>query len=123
MSITIIPADRNGPPIAKAVIAGDTIYVTVVPDDENGDIVNRPILEQARLVFGNLRETLAECESSMEDVVHVTVYLPDLTDRDDMTRAWVESFHPRYPGRATIGVAALAHPDMKIEITAIAHRG
>jgi enamine deaminase RidA (YjgF/YER057c/UK114 family) len=37
-----------------------------------------------------------------------------------MIVAWREAFGDQPPARATIGVAALAHLDMKIEITAIA---
>ncbi len=123
MSVTIVPGDRPDPPIAKAVIVGDLLIVTVVPDDDSGAITAEPALAQSRRVFSNLARVLDECGSSLHEVAHVTVYLPDLADRAAMTEAWLDAFPDTFPGRATIGVAALAHPDMKIEITALAGRG
>ena len=121
MTLNLVPGDIEGLPIARAAIVGNLIICTIVPDDETGQILDGTALVQSRLVFANLSRLLEDCGSSLARVAHVTIYLPDLADRDSMTVAWREAFGDQPPARATIGVAALAHLDMKIEITAIAH--
>ncbi|NJP97071.1 RidA family protein [Nonomuraea sp. FMUSA5-5] len=123
MPVRHLPPAFDTLPIAKASIAGSLVFCTVVPEDDSGAIVGASIVEQARVVFAKLAETLKECGCELGAVVHVTVYLPDIADRGGMTQVWREVFPDTPPARATIGVSSLAHPDIKIEITAIAYKG
>ncbi|HWL60135.1 MAG TPA: RidA family protein [Microbacteriaceae bacterium] len=120
--IELVQPERPVPPIATAAIHGDTIYCTVVPEEADGSILPGDITEQAEKVFANLAALLTSLGSSLERVLHVTVYLPDIADRGGMTEVWERTFAPVYPARATVQVG-LAHPDMRIELTVIAARG
>ncbi|MGI5490173.1 RidA family protein [Microtetraspora malaysiensis] len=121
MTLRHLPPAFDTLPIAKAAIVDSIVFCTVVPEDDSGSIVGSSIVDQSRAVFAKLGEVLEECGSSLERVAHVTVYLTDIADRGGMTEVWREVFADTLPARATIGVASLAHPDMKIEITAVAH--
>ncbi len=120
--IQLIQPERPEPPIATAAIHGDTIYCTVVPEEPDGTILPGDITVQAEKAFANLATLLESLGSSLDRVLHVTVYLPDLLDRVGMTEVWERTFAPVYPARATVQVG-LAHPAMRIELTVIAARG
>jgi len=117
-----IQPERPVPPIALAAAYGDLLICTVVPEEPDGTIRPGSIEEQAERAFANLGELLRRLGSSLERVLHVTVYLADIEDRAGMTGVWERVFGPDYPARATVQVG-LAHPDMRIELTVMAARG
>lgn len=124
MSVEFLQSDQaDHPPIAVAAMTTDTVICTAVPEDHQGAIPAEGITAQSHRVFSNLTRVLEQAGSSLGQVLHVTVYLVRIADRAAMTAVWQEFFPPPYPARATIGVKELGHPDMLIEITAIAHRG
>ncbi|HLS48563.1 MAG TPA: RidA family protein [Actinomycetaceae bacterium] len=123
MSVEFLEPERPEPPIAVAAMSRDTVMCTVVPEYDDGSIAAEGITAQTRRVFANLDDVLRKAGSSLEQVMHVTVYLVNIGDRAAMTDVWCQVFQPPYPGRATIGVKELGHPDMLIEITVVAERG
>jgi enamine deaminase RidA (YjgF/YER057c/UK114 family) len=120
MSIELRPPSHSELPIAAAAIGGGLVFVTVVPDEEDGTIRPEGIEYQSRLLIANLERTLRESRSSLRSVLHVTLYVTDVRHREAFTQVWIDTFAPDFPARATIGVAELAHPDMLLEISAVA---
>ena len=57
---------------------------------------------------------------SLADVAKLTIYLTDIADRPEIGRARKEFFDGRMPASTLIGVSALAEPQYKVEIEAIA---
>lgn len=119
--IELIQPERPVPPIALAAAFGDLVICTVVPEEADGSILADNITVQAQKVFANLAGVLDTLGSSLDRVLHVTVYLSDILDRVGMTEVWEQTFAPVYPARATVQVG-LAHPAMRIELTVIAAR-
>jgi len=117
----LIQPERPVPPIALAATYGELIVCTVVPEEADGTILPGDIREQSVKVFEGLATLLASLGSGLDRVLHVTVYLRDIADRDGMTEVWMQTFAPVFPARATLQVG-LAHPDLRIEITVIAAR-
>ena len=59
----------------------------------------------------------------MSDVVKVTIFVTDITQREEVWRARREVFSGDFPASTLVQVAALAEPALKVEIEAIAHIG
>jgi len=77
--------------------------------------------EQTRLALENIRKVLEACGATFHDVVQVTRYLTDIDEQDQLNEVWWEYFGDHRPGTATIEVTRLAaHPNLKVELAAIA---
>jgi 2-iminobutanoate/2-iminopropanoate deaminase len=79
--------------------------------------------EQARTIFGKIRALLEAAGGTMADVVKVTIFVTDISKREEVWRARREFFSGDFPASTLVEVAALAHPSLKVEIEAVAHIG
>ena len=75
--------------------------------------------EQARLAWRNLRFQLEAAGMTFDNLVKVTMYVPDPADIPASRPARAEALGHRHPA-STVLVAALANPAWRIEIEAIA---
>ena len=76
------------------------------------------LAEQANLVVENARAALEAVGASPDDLVMVRVYLVDLT-RERLEEVWPylhALFDGAQPSLTGVGVAALAAPDLQLEI-------
>jgi 2-iminobutanoate/2-iminopropanoate deaminase len=78
---------------------------------------------QARVIFGKIRALLKAAGGSMADVVKVTIFVTDISKREEVWRARREFFSGNFPASTLVQIAALAHPSLKVEIEAVAHIG
>ena len=107
---------------AQGVRIGDVIYVGgQVAWDKNGETVGKgDLLAQSRQVFKNIAEVLELAGASLTDVVRLTQYFMDHSD----IRAYQQARREVMPGVALlttgIQVARLAHPDLLLEVEAMA---
>ncbi|MCR8547529.1 RidA family protein [Salipiger sp. P9] len=79
-----------------------------------------PVEGQTADILARLDTMLAEAGTSKDRVLSATIWLADIADRTKIApawNAWVVAGHQ--PARACIG-AALAGPDLKIEIALVA---
>ena len=56
-----------------------------------------------------------------KDLVQITAYLVDMADFDGYNAVYAEYFDETGPARTTVAVRELPHPDLLIEIQAIAY--
>ena len=56
----------------------------------------------------------------MDDYLQLQIFLTDLADVGPVDTVYRQYFSAPYPNRATVIVAALVAPGMKIEVTGIA---
>jgi len=105
-----------------AVRAGDLLFVSgLVAVDADGNLVGGDdVVAQARQVFDNLRQTLAAAGCSFGDVVKVTLFLTDVSDRSRINSVRQEHFGESRPASTLVEVSALAVPGAKVEVEAIA---
>ncbi|MBS0505904.1 MAG: RidA family protein [Proteobacteria bacterium] len=111
---------------------GATIYVAGVsarlPGGEidgvrrDGDAVQRDVAVQTRRVLANVDAILQEAGAGLADCVDMTVYLVRAEDFAAFNAAYAEFFpgDAPVPTRTTVVVRALPHPDMVVEIKAVA---
>ena len=113
--------------------AGDFIFVSGTSarraDDSiagaERDAAGRAVLDirvQTRAVLGNIRDILTSAGASLADVVEVSTFLVNMADFDGYNEMYSEFFGYQGPARTTVAVAQLPHPQLLIEIKAIAYR-
>lgn len=112
--------------------AGDLIYVSGTssrrPDGTHRGVeaidgrTVRDVAEQTRGTLTNIREILRVAGADLSDLVQVTSYLVDMADFDAYNSAYAEFFPDAAPTRTTIAVRELPHPDLLIEIQAVAYK-
>jgi 2-iminobutanoate/2-iminopropanoate deaminase len=123
---TINPASNTIPGISHAVVVkgGQLIFLSGhVPLTDTGQIAGPGLEEQVRTVFANIQSTLEAAQSSMENLVRITIYVRDFREEDlPIIRRVRDQFVnlDRPPASALIGVASLFHPEVRVEIDAIA---
>lgn len=107
---------QSGRRMSQAVAAGGMLYIAGQVADER----NASIEEQTRDVLSRIDALLGEAGTDKAKLVAVTVFLPNIADFDAMNSVydlWIDPANP--PTRATVE-ARLAHPDLRVEITAVA---
>jgi 2-aminomuconate deaminase len=113
--------------------AGDFIFVSGTSarraDDSIAgaelDASGRPLLDirvQTRAVFENIRDILAGAGAALSDVVEVSTYLVNMADFSGYNEVYSEFFGYEGPARTTVAVASLPHPQLLIEVRAVAYR-
>ena len=78
---------------------------------------------QAGVIFTKIRHLLEAAGGNMADVVKVTIFVTDITQREKVWQARREFFTGNFPTSTLVQVAALATPALKVEINAVAHIG
>lgn len=78
---------------------------------------------QAQAIFTKIRHLLEAAGGTMADVMKVTIFVTDITQREKVWQARREFFTGDFPASTLVQVAALADPSLKVEIEAIAHIG
>ena len=109
-------------PLSKVVKANGMLYVSgeASIDWSTRETVTGDVRVQTRQTIENLARTLEGVGSSLEKVVKTTVFLTDIADFAAMNEVYGEYFGSEPPARSTIGVAALARPDLIVEIELMA---
>jgi 2-iminobutanoate/2-iminopropanoate deaminase len=100
---------RNAPlPFSDAVQVGDTVYLSgrigidpatgVAPDDVDAEL---------RLLFDGFEAVLRESGMSMDELVWVQIYSPDVSLWERFNVAYLKHFSKELPARAFIGSGPL----------------
>ena len=78
---------------------------------------------QAKEIFGKIRHLVEAAGGNMADVVKVTIFVTDISQREKVWQARREFFTGNFPASTLVQVAALATRSLKVEINAVAHIG
>jgi len=78
---------------------------------------------QAKAIFTKIRHLVEAAGGSMADIVKVTIFVTDISQREKVWQARREFFTGNFPASTLVQVAALADPSLKVEIEAVAHIG
>ena len=121
--VITVPTALPGVPLSPGMRAGDYIFVSgqVGHVDGEGNKVEG-FEAQTRQVLENMKGVLAAAGASLSDVVKTTVFLVDAADFAKMNEVYKSFFDKDYPARSTVIVAALARPEIIVEIECIAYR-
>lgn len=107
-------------PFAKAVRAGDFIFVSGQVPAVNGEIIIGGIVEQTEQVIENVIAALDAADCRLEHVVKVNVWLDDPRDFTSFNAVFECHFSDHPPARSTVQSALMV--GAKIEIDVIAYK-
>jgi reactive intermediate/imine deaminase len=105
-------------PFAKAVRAGDFVFVSGQVPTKGGEVVPGGIVPQAEQAIANLRAVLETAGCTLADVVQVTCWLDDPRDFSSFNAVFERHFIDAPPARSTVQAALMV--DAKVEIDAVA---
>ena len=78
---------------------------------------------QAKVIFAKIRHLVEAAGGSMADILKVTIFVTDISQREKVWQARREFFTGNFPASTLVQVAALANPSLKVEIEAVAYIG
>ena len=104
---------------SQAIEANNMIYLSgQIPIDPKTSKIVKGEENQIRQVFRNIKAVSEACESSLDQIVKLTVYLIDLNIFPVLNEIMKEFFEEPFPARAVVQVARLPL-DSQIEIEGI----
>ncbi len=108
---------------SRVVVRGDSAWVSGCTSTVDGEVMHPgDVAAQARQAFDNLATALERAGFALTDVVRTRMYLTDMSRWEELGRAHGDVFGDVRPATAMIGVSALLHPAMLVEVEADAVR-
>lgn len=112
---------------------GDFIYVSgtssrrpdnthVGAEKQDDGSFRLDIRKQTEAVIKNIDTLLKSMDSGLDDLIDVTTFLVDMDDFKGYNEVYGQFFDHTGPARTTVAVSQLPHPNLLIEIKAIAHK-
>jgi enamine deaminase RidA (YjgF/YER057c/UK114 family) len=102
---------------SRAVRVGNHVYVSgTVGRGADGEVIAGGVYEQATQAIANIAAALEQAGASLSDVMRTRAYLVDISQQDEYARAHREAFGNIRPASTMVQVAALATPEMLVEI-------
>ena len=104
---------------------GKTLWLAGVTarEDEEGNSLAGDFEAQTHAVFRKIEKRLEEAGGALQDLVTMTVFILDVRHGPKFGEIRAQYFTGGYPASAQITVAGFAHPDMMLEIQAVAVTG
>ena len=117
-----LPGRTAQAPFSDAVVVGDTVYLAgrIGVDPKTGK-APEDVDEEIRLLLDGMKAVLAETGLTMDDLVSVQVFCPDLSLYDRFNAAYRGYFGKEFPARGFIGSGPLLRGG-RFEIQGIAVR-
>lgn len=117
-----LPGRADDNPFSNAVLVGDTLYLA-------GDIGIDPatgappadVKDEVKILMDRMKQRLEMVDMSMDDLVMVNVYCPDLSLYGDFNEVYRSYFGDDFPARAFLGSGPLLLGG-RFEVTAVAVR-
>lgn len=107
-------------PFAKAVRAGDFIYVSGQVPTRDGEVITGGIAAQTEQTIENIKAALALAECGLEHVVKVNCWLDDARDFSSFNAVFEKHFIHHPPARSTVQSPLMV--DAKVEMDVIAFK-
>jgi 2-iminobutanoate/2-iminopropanoate deaminase len=103
-----LPARPVQAPFSDGVLVGDTLYLAgrIGIDSKTGK-PPEDLEKEIRLLLDGIKNTLAQAGMTMEDLVYVQVFCPDLTLYDKFNGVYRSYFTKDFPARAFVGSGLL----------------
>jgi 2-iminobutanoate/2-iminopropanoate deaminase len=110
---------QPGGPFCHSVRAGNWLFISGATAGGT-DAAHGTAAQQAEAVLRKLSHILEAEGATLANVVKVTVFLTDMSDRAEIASVRERYFQGLYPASTLVQVAALAAPNLKLEIEAVA---
>ena len=119
----MLPTRSDSLPFSDAVLVGNTLHLAgkIGIDPQSGK-PPQDVEQEIRLLLEGVKSTLAAADMSMDDLVTVTVFCPDLSLYDKFNEIYRTYFTEKFPARAFIGSGPLLRGGhFEMQGTAIKH--
>jgi 2-iminobutanoate/2-iminopropanoate deaminase len=110
---------QPGGPFCHSVRTGNLVFISGATAGGTA-AANGTAAQQAEEVLKKLVYILEAEGATLANVVKVTVFLTNIADRADVAEVRRKYFQDGYPASTLVQVAALAAPNLKVEIEAVA---
>ncbi len=123
---TFTPPGSPAPigPYSHIAVVGTAITIGAIAgvNPATGELAGADVGSQTRQILESFELLLASVGSDLGHVVHVNVFMKDMSDFEGMNRAYVEAMANIRPARTVIGVAGLPKPGalLTMNLTAVA---
>lgn len=104
---------QTSPMMSQCVVHNGVVYLAgqIAWDTRSDDIKS-----QTREVLGRIDRLLSEAETNKSHLLTASIWLADMSDFAEMNEVWVAWIDPDHPpARATVQ-AALAFPELRVEV-------
>jgi 2-iminobutanoate/2-iminopropanoate deaminase len=112
-----LPSKNPQLPFSDGVLVGDTLYLAgKLGTDPKTNAIPGDVEQEIRFMLDGFKATLAQAGMTMDNIVTVTIYCPDLTLYDKFNGIYRTYFSKDFPARAFIGSGPLlrgAHFEMQ----------
>ena len=107
-AINLVREKARDIPLNDAVLVGNTLYISGRGgiDLETMKVPTDP-KEEAKLLMEEFKAILSKAEMTMDDLVYVTVYCPDLSLYGTFNEVYKTYFEKDFPARAFVGSGTL----------------
>jgi 2-iminobutanoate/2-iminopropanoate deaminase len=110
----------RGLPFSDAVLVGDTLYISGRGGVDMATMkVPAAVKDEVKMLMEDFKAVLAEAGMTMDDLVSVTVYCPDLTLYAEFNDIYRSYFTKNLPARAFVGSGPLLF-GMRFEMLGVA---
>jgi len=118
-----LPNRPVGLPFSDAVLVGDTLYISgrIGLDPATGE-APESVEAELKLLFDGFQSVLGEAGMTMDDLVWVQVYSPDVSLWQRFNAAYVRLVSREFPARAFLGSGKLLMKG-RFEMLGIAVKG
>jgi enamine deaminase RidA (YjgF/YER057c/UK114 family) len=95
-------------PFSDAVLVNDTLYLSGrIGIDPGTGLAATEIDDELRLLFDGFEAVLAQAKMTMDDLVWIQIYCPDVSLWEPFNAAYVKRFSKEFPARAFLGSGPL----------------
>jgi 2-iminobutanoate/2-iminopropanoate deaminase len=104
----MLPTRKDKLPFSDGVLVGDTLYLAgkIGIDPETGRAPD-DVEKEIRLLLDGMKTTLAAADMTMDDLVSVQIFCPDLSLYEKFNEVYRTYFTKNFPARAFIGSGPL----------------
>ena len=105
---------------SNCLVVGNQVFIAGMTAASMGEVGSPDMYDQAKAVFNKIKYLIEAAGGEMNDIVKVNIFVTDIERREEVWRARREFFRGDFPVSTLVEVAALARPDLLVEIEALA---
>ena len=104
----VLPGRKDTLPYSDGVLVGNTLYLAgkIGVDPETGR-APEDVEKEIRILLDGMKTTLAAADMTMDDLVSVQIFCPDLSLYEKFNEIYRTYFTKNFPARAFIGSGPL----------------
>lgn len=110
---------------SNCLVVGEIAYISglTARGRDFAVIGNTDEYEQSKIIFEKMKALMEAAGGAMSDITKLTIFVTNIAEREKVWAARREFFSDDFPCASLVQVAALASPEILVEIEAIAHLG